>query len=901
MSTLSPSIIAEAAVRLNGIVNKTPVMTSRTLNERAGCEIFLKCENFQRVGAFKFRGAYNAISQLSAADKAVGIITHSSGNHAQGVALAAQLLGVQATIVMPDNSPIIKKEATAGYGAAIVTCKAVDREKVTAALIAEHGCTLIHPYDNDHIIAGQGTAVYELIQEVGELDFVFTPVGGGGLISGSALAVAALSPACRVVGVEPATADDANRSWREGVVQVLDDAPDTIADGLRTRYVGARNFAIMQKYVHDMTTVSEEEIIATMQFLWTRLKIIVEPSAAVALAPLFCGSYAAAKGKRVGVVLSGGNVDIGQVPALWRLAVDDQNAIAPDPSPVTRKPEPPRILVCDGMDEAGLEILRAAGEVDICEDTAQLQANIQRYQAVVVGSQTRLDGVLIGDGLNLRAIGSTTTRLDHIDVMTARRLGVEICYAPGVNAVAIAEHTVGRLLMAAVQFANGRLSGKTVGIVGFGSVGREVALRARAFNMNIIVNQPLLTPELAMEEGVELVGLHDLLRRADFVTLHLPIKAGTTAIIDAPELRLMKPTACLINTGHTDLIIDSALYAALESGAIAGAAVASLPPEAGDGRESERMVRSHPHVIVAPHLNSIIGRQKQEKAIIVATQIRDLLRIRTHDGLSLQLVPVNLVIPHEQIDDKRVARLMDRLEADGILANPPITTFWKGRYVVLDGATRSTAFKRLGYSQLIVQVVPPEQKNFELHTWYHAISDKRPFSTLLAELRRIEGVELTAVSTLAAQDSLRQKSTLCYFLDSDSKATAARVKEGADRLTVMNDLVALYTNWGTVERTLLTTRERLLAQFPELTAVAIFPQFAPEDVFEVATQGKLLPAGLTRFIIPGRILRLNADLERLKKEEPLRAKQRWFHDFLEHKLAQSRLRYYQEPVILLDE
>jgi len=267
----------------------------------------------------------------------------------------------------------------------------------------------------------------------------------------------------------------------------------------------------------------------------------------------------------------------------------------------------------------------------------------------------------------------------------------------------------------------------------------------------------------------------------------------------------------------------------------------------------------------------------------------------------LQLVPVNLVVPHEQIDDKRVARLMDRLEADGILANPPITTFWKGRYVVLDGATRSTAFKRLGYSQLIVQVVPPEQKDFELHTWYHAISDKRPFSTLRTELQKIDGLTLAPISVRAAQDSLRQRTTLCYFLDNDGKATIARVAEGADRLAIMNELVALYTEWGDVERTLLTTKGRLLAQFPKLTAVAIFPQFAPEDVFEVATQGKLLPAGLTRFIIPGRILRVNADLKRLKKEEPLTAKQHWFHGFLEHKLAQSRLRYYQEPVILLDE
>ncbi len=900
MSTLSLSIIAEAAERLDGIVNKTPVMTSRTLNERAGCDIFLKCENFQRIGAFKFRGAYNAISQLSAEAKAAGIITFSSGNHAQGVALAAQLLGVQATIVMPDNSPAIKVEATAGYGANIVHCKAVDREKTAAALIAEHGYTFIHPYDNDHVIAGQGTAVYELIQEVGELDYLFAPVGGGGLISGSALAAAALSPDCQVVGVEPETGDDAGQSWRNGAICVLEEVPDSIADGLRTRYIGERNFRVIQNYVDDMLTVSDEEIMETVRFLWERLKIIVEPSAATAVAPLLHGKYEAVKGKKVGIVLSGGNVDITAITELWRTAPTAANSVMPTDQQIEQEPAPPRILVCGKMDKEALAILHETGTVDICDSTAVMQATIQQYQAVIVGRDTRLSSDLIGDGISLRAIGSLTSRLDHINVMTARRLGVEVCYAPGVNAMAIAEHTIGRLLLTAVQFANG-LAGKTIGIVGFGAVGREVAQRARAFNMNILINQPLLTPELAMEEDVEVVELHDLLRQSDFVTLHLPLKAGTTAIMDAPEFALMKPTACFINTGHTDLVIDSALYAALENGRIAGAAVAALPPEVGEGRESERMVRAHPRVLVAPHVNTIIDKKRSQKAIIVAEKIRDLLQVKPDNNIALKLVPVNLVIPHEQIDPKRVKRLMGRLETDGILANPPITIFWKGKYVVLDGATRSTAFKELGYSQIIVQVVPPTQTDFELHTWYHAISDKRPFAILRAELEKIDGIALQTVTIRAAQDSLRRPETLCYFLDLDGKATVARVKSGANRLDVMNALVALYTDWGDVERTLLTTRDRLLVQFPELTAVAIFPQFAPEDVFEVATRGDLLPAGLTRFIIPGRILRVNADLKRLKRKESIIAKRRWFHSFLEQKLAQSRLRYYQEPVILLDE
>lgn len=310
---LTLSDVPAAAERLYRIAHRTPVFTSRTLDALTGSHTFLKCENFQRVGAFKFRGAYNAISQLSAEQKAAGVVTHSSGNHAQGVALAATLLGVPATIVMPDDAPAVKREATAGYGARIVITPAAERERISARLAADEGLTLVHPYDDDQIIAGQGTAAWELFDEVDGLELLFVPVGGGGLISGSALAAAARRPGCRVIGVEPALADDANQSWRSGTVQRLEAAPPTIADGLRTRFVGERNLAVMRQYVYDMTTVSEEEIVATLRFVWQRLKIIIEPSSAVALAPLFSGRYPA-PARRVGVILSGGNVDPFNLP-----------------------------------------------------------------------------------------------------------------------------------------------------------------------------------------------------------------------------------------------------------------------------------------------------------------------------------------------------------------------------------------------------------------------------------------------------------------------------------------------------------------------------------------------------------------------------------------------------------
>jgi threo-3-hydroxy-L-aspartate ammonia-lyase len=910
MTPVNATDIAAAALRLAGIVNRTPVVTSRSLNQQLGAEVYFKCENFQRVGAFKFRGAYNAISQLSREEKAAGVITHSSGNHAQGVALAAQMLGVPAVIVMPENAPAIKREATAAYGARIINCDALERESVTHDLIAQHGYTLVHPYDNDRIIAGQGTAAYELFEEIGPLDLLFVPVGGGGLISGCALAAAGLATQCRVVGVEPELAADANRSWREGKVHRLEAVPQTIADGLRTRFIGERNLAVMRRYVHDMTVAGEEAIIETMHYIWQRLKIVVEPSAAVALAPLLTGAYPCA-GKRVGVLLSGGNVDLDSLSLLPAQPHSRQETL-PESRP-ERDEEPVRLLVCDAIGKEALALLRQAGEVDVRTglNEEQLHEIINRYQAVIVGSQTHISGTTIEEAMNLKAIGCIGGRLDNVDVSAARAFGVEVRYAPGSNTVAIAEHIFSLLLQLASQAAgqeqspfSGGLAGKTLGIVGFGRIGRQVAQRALAFDMRVVANQPRLTPELALAAGVEALDLHDLLREADFVSLHVPFKAETETLIGEAELALMKAGAYLINIAHTELVDDDALLAALEQGRLAGAALATYTVSANGGTATRpsAALRRHPKVFTARHVTQFISDQAEDAAATIARQIIEIVRRKTpSETLSLDVVPVELVLPHEQIDDKRVARLMERLASEGRLLNPPVVTSWHGRYVILDGATRFTALKRLGYPHIIVQVVDPHSREFALHTWYHVISSAEPLAELLQRLRQIPHLDLQPLAPHDIQNAFNDEGTLCYFLDREGQATIARATQEADRLAVMNELVASYTAWGTVERTLLTDLARLLAQFPQLTAVAVFPQFTPETVFNVAARGELLPAGLTRFLIPGRVLRLNADLEQLKSTQPLPAKRAWLDHTLEEKLARSRLRYYQEPVILLDE
>jgi len=308
--------VVTAASRLNGRAHRTPVVTSQTVDGRVGASVFFKCENLQRAGAFKFRGAYNALSRLSPEQRRRGVLTYSSGNHAQAVALAGRLLGIPTTIVMPQDAPAVKLEATRGYGGEVVTYDKhqESREDKSARLAAERGLHVVPPYDHPHIIGGQGTAAKELFEEVGALELLLVPCGGGGLLSGCAISASALSPGCRVIGVEPAAADDATRSFKTGTLHTVTN-PDTIADGARTPSLGKLTFPLIRHYVHDMVTVSDEALLRATFFLWERLKLVVEPTGALGAAALFEGLLDS-KGARVGVVLSGGNVDLQALASL---------------------------------------------------------------------------------------------------------------------------------------------------------------------------------------------------------------------------------------------------------------------------------------------------------------------------------------------------------------------------------------------------------------------------------------------------------------------------------------------------------------------------------------------------------------------------------------------------------
>lgn len=308
--------VEQAAARIEGAAHRTPVLTSSTFDARANARVFFKCENYQRMGAFKFRGAYNAIARFTDAQRAAGVLTFSSGNHAQAIALSARLAGIRATIIMPKDAPALKVQATKEYGGEVIFYDRYteNREEIGRRLAEERGMTLIPPYDHPDVICGQGTAAKELFEEAGELDVLLVPLGGGGLLAGSALAAMGLSPACKVIGVEPEAGNDGQQSLRKGEIVHIG-VPDTIADGAMVTHVGEHNFEVIRRRVDDIVTVSDAQLVETMKFFAERMKMVVEPTGCLGAAATLHGVYPVA-GKRVGVLISGGNVDLSRFAQL---------------------------------------------------------------------------------------------------------------------------------------------------------------------------------------------------------------------------------------------------------------------------------------------------------------------------------------------------------------------------------------------------------------------------------------------------------------------------------------------------------------------------------------------------------------------------------------------------------
>jgi threonine dehydratase len=308
--------IEQAAGRIKGAAHRTPVLTSRTANQRADAQLFFKCENMQRMGAFKFRGAYNAIARFTEEQRRAGVLTYSSGNHAQAIALSASLVGIKSAIIMPHDAPELKVRATRAYGGEVIVYDRYkeNREEIGRRLAQERGMTLIPPYDHPDVICGQGTAAKELIEDAGQLDVLLVPLGGGGLLAGCALAASSLSPGCKIIGVEPEAGNDGQQSLRRGEIVDIG-VPQTIADGAQTSHLGQHNFAVIRRLVDDIVTVSDAQLVETMKFFAERMKIVVEPTGCLAAAAALHGVWPVA-GKKAGILISGGNVDLGRFAQL---------------------------------------------------------------------------------------------------------------------------------------------------------------------------------------------------------------------------------------------------------------------------------------------------------------------------------------------------------------------------------------------------------------------------------------------------------------------------------------------------------------------------------------------------------------------------------------------------------
>lgn len=584
---------------------------------------------------------------------------------------------------------------------------------------------------------------------------------------------------------------------------------------------------------------------------------------------------------------------------------------------MTSEHQRPCVLICDPIAQVGVEMLQEYAEVDIKTKLTpqELVVAIGDYEAVITRSATQITAEVIDRGDKLKVIGRAGAGLDNIDVAAAQKKGVQVVNAPDANTLAVAEHTMALLLAlvrhlprADVSLKEGRweksqlmgtgLYGKTLGIIGFGRIGRQVALRAKAFGMRILVNQRRPTPELNLELGVEAVDMNDLLRQADFVTLHVPAKVETKGLIGADQLALMKPTACLINTARGTVIDETALLAALNQGRLAGAALDVFLEEPA----INNALAQHERVIATPHIAASTQDAQEAAAISVAQQVIDILRhveVYEEIPLSLCVVPMERVFPHEHVDPRRVSRLAERLEAEGVLSNPPIVIENRGNYVVLDGATRTAALKHLNYAHAVVQLITGTQE-LGLHTWFHAIRQSDP-DQVVALFRSVPEIIVTACSPDTVLESMLEYGGLCYLQTIDERVLLIQPAANVNHLDALNKLTDTYIKATFVARTLTNDIVTLKREYPDLTALVVFPEYTVKQVLQIAQAGRVLPAGITRFIIPGRVLRLNADLAYLKSDRPLSEKNEWLRQLVTDKITRGQTRFYEEPVYLLDE
>lgn len=575
----------------------------------------------------------------------------------------------------------------------------------------------------------------------------------------------------------------------------------------------------------------------------------------------------------------------------------------------------PRVLICDRIADAGIELLREHADVDLKTGLSpeELLKIVGDYEAVVVRSATKIKANLIERAYKLKVIGRAGSGLDNIDVETAKKRGIKVVNCPDANTRAVAEHTIALMLALARHLPEADLSlkegrwekkklvgtglfGKTLGIIGFGRIGREVAIRAQAFGMRVLVNQRRPTPELNLEANVKAIDLIDLLEESDFVSLHVPAKPETENLIGAEQLALMKPTAYLINTARGSVVDEAALLDALNAGRIAGAALDVFSKEPA----VDSALAQHERVIATPHVAASIEDAQNLAAVTVAWQVIDVIEDGSVENpLSLRVVPVDQVIPHENTDPRRVKQLAQRLKKDGILVNPPVVVETGDHYVVLDGATRVTALKQIKVPHLVVQVIFLKDE-IELKSWFHVIR-KLNLPDLITLLHSIAEISIRQTHPRRVLNEMIEYGGLCYLHTVEDDLYLIEPTPGVNHLQALNKLTQSYIEASYVTRTLERNIDTLRDEYPDIGAVVVFSEYTVEQILQIVQAGHTVPAGITRFIIPGRVLRLNLDLEFLKSDQSLLEKNKWLRQFVIDKLSTNQARYYAEPVYLMDE
>ena len=576
----------------------------------------------------------------------------------------------------------------------------------------------------------------------------------------------------------------------------------------------------------------------------------------------------------------------------------------------------PQVLICDAIGQIGIDMLEEKCKVDVRTGLTQdqLLECIAGYDAVVVRSATKITAEVIGQADRLKVIGRAGAGLDNIAVDKAKAKGIAVVNSPDANSVAVAELTMAFILGLARHLhranhgmKNGKwekkqlmgvgLTGKVLGVVGLGRIAREVAVRAQAFGMKVVAFQRHPDHEKNAALNITAVSLEELCKTADIISLHVPKNAETNGLIGSRELSWMKPTAYLINTARGTVIDEAALLDALEKGTIAGAGLDVYSREPA----VDNALALHPNVIATPHIAASTTDAQAAAATTIAEKVLEVLFCdpKIENPLSLQVVNIEDVLKHELTDPRRVEKLEVILNQAEVFTNPPIVVEDGGKFIVLDGATRTTAMMNLGYDHLIVQVMN-NMDDFKLDTWFHVIRKTDP-QQIIDQLEAMPEIALVKSRVEDVLEKMAEHGGLCYLITTDETVYHIQPAAGVNHLDALNKLTNAYIEASYVTRSTHGDLIQLKKEYPDMAALVVFPKYEPRQVIQIARSGRALPAGITRFLIPGRVMRLNANLDMLKSPTPLKEKNRWLYDFTLAKLADDRARYYQEPVYLFDE